>query len=51
MWRPLDVGSTSRRGCHFPPGPIVLFILVVLLVNVPVKAMGMVGNVLSGIVL
>ena len=43
--------TSELGGCHFPPGPIFLFVLFVLLVNLPVKAMGMLGNLCSGLVL
>ncbi len=41
-------GTSELGGCHFPPAPIFLFVLLVLVLNLPVKAMGVMGNVISG---
>ena len=43
--------TSELGGCHFPVGPIFFFTFIILFMNVPVKAFGRIGNVISGGVL
>lgn len=43
--------SNELGGSHFPVGPIFLFTVIILLINIPVKALGWAGNIVSGLLL